>query len=327
MRRFWVHVLIPVTIAGSLAFLQRTGVAQTEEPIRPIPPKVGFDSDRAAIGERLFHDVRLSPGRQESCASCHPLDHGGMDGLPVAMRPDGSSHLRNTPTVFNAALNTTYNWDGVAHTLESHADRIIRKLMKISWNEVIARLRSDSDYTSAFRAFYKDGLTRANILDALATFERSIITPNCRFDRFLRGQQDTLTEREARGYQLFKRYGCITCHQGINVGGNLYQKFGVFKDMASHKAPIDLGRIRITNVPRDEEVFRVPSLRNVAVTAPYFHDGREPDLTKAVETMAKVQLGKALPHEHADLIVEFLRTLTGEFRGALLPACTMEVRP
>jgi cytochrome c peroxidase len=187
-------------------------------------------------------------------------------------------------------------------------------------------LRSDSGYVRAFSSSYKDGITRANVLNALTAFERSLVTPNCRFDRFQRGQLDALTQREIRGYQLFKRFGCITCHQGINIGGNLYQKFGVFEETAPGRN-LDPGRIRMTKVPRDQGVFRVPSLRNVAVTAPYFHDGREPDLTKAVETMGKVQLGRALPGEQVGLIVEFLRTLTGEFRGAPLAAPPPEAIP
>jgi cytochrome c peroxidase len=135
---------------------------------------------------------------------------------------------------------------------------------------------------------------------------------------FLRGSTQILTKREERGYQLFKRFGCVTCHQGINLGGNLFQKFGVFQDIADKATKKDPGRFRITNTARDHGVFRVPSLRNVAVTAPYFHDGSEPDLSKAVETMGKVQLGKELARDEIELIVEFLRTLTGEFRGASL---------
>jgi len=327
MQQLRIHVSIAVSVAAMLVqHLAQT--AQPSEPIVPIPAKIPGDAKRIAIGERLFHDDRMSKDRNESCATCHPLDKGGMDSLPVAKRPDGSKHLRNTPTVFNVGLSATYNWDGIENTLEAHADRIVQTLMKMTWVELIARLRADSAYVSSFEAAYEDGVTRANILDALAVFERSLLTPNSRFDRFLRNDHNAMTQRETRGYRLFKRYGCVTCHQGANMGGNLYQKFGVFEDVSKKNvAPLDRGRVRITNVPRDEYVFRVPSLRNVAVTAPYFHDGREQELSKAVETMGKVQLGKALAREDVDLIVEFLRTLTGEFRGSLVSAPSVEAKP
>jgi cytochrome c peroxidase len=320
MQRLPIHVLSSISVAAMLAqHLAQT--AQPSEPIVPIPLGIASDAKRAAIGERLFHDRRVSKDQNESCATCHPLKQGGMDSLPVAVRPDGSKHLRNTPTVFNVGLSAAYNWDGIANTLEAHADRIVQTLMKMTWVELIARLSADPAYVSSFKAAYEDGVTRPNILDALAVFEMSLLTPNSRFDRFLRNEHNAMTQRETRGYRLFKRYGCVTCHQGTNMGGNLYQKFGVFEDVAKRNVPpFDQGRIRITNVPRDEQVFRVPSLRNVAVTAPYFHDGREQELPKAVETMGKVQLGQALPREDVDLIVEFLRTLTGEFRGAVLSA-------
>jgi cytochrome c peroxidase len=317
-------VSISIITAVSLMLPAQADIARSPEPILPIPLTVSFDSERARIGERLFHDVRLSAGGRESCASCHPLDRGGMDGMPVAKRPDGSSHFRNTPTVFNAAFNATLNWDGVAHTLEAHTDRIIQGLMGLSWEELISRLRADIGYAAAFKASYEDGITRASVLDAIAVFERSLFTPGCRFDRFLRGELGALSPRERRGYDLFKRFGCITCHQGVNLGGNLFQKFGVFEDQLESKGRPDPGRIRVTNGARDRGVFRVPSLRNVAVTAPYFHDGREPELAGAVELMGKAQLGKALQRADIELIVDFLKTLTGEFKGRSLSSSNVE---
>jgi cytochrome c peroxidase len=153
---------------------------------------------------------------------------------------------------------------------------------------------------ASFAASYSDGLTPANILDALATYQRSLITPNARLDQYLRGQPQALTAEEQRGYQLFKAYGCVACHQGLNVGGNLYQKFGIFPDRvgsSSSGEDPDPGRARVTGLERDRGVFRVPSLRNVAQTAPYFHDGRAPTLEEAVDTMARVQLGRTLTRE------------------------------
>jgi cytochrome c peroxidase len=188
--------------------------------------------------------------------------------------------------------------------------------MNMTWPTLLAKLRADAGYVAAFRDAYPQGLAPVTVVDAIASFERSLLTPNARFDRYLRGERDALTEGEQAGYQLFKDYGCVSCHQGVNIGGNLHQKFGVFgKVTAGKDATVDLGRISITNVPRDREVFRVPGLRNVAVTAPYFHDGRASTLEDTVETMMKAQVGRTLTQEEVGLIVDFLRTLTGEYRG------------
>jgi cytochrome c peroxidase len=171
---------------------------------------------------------------------------------------------------------------------------------------------------TGFNTAYAAGLRPANVLDALASFERSLLTPDARFDRYLRGEPQALSAPEQQGYRLFKSYGCVACHQGVNIGGNLYQKFGVFEEPGGRESPaalIDFGRYAVTKVPRDRAVFRVPSLRNVAVTAPYFHDGREPALEGAVDTMARVQLGRTLTPEEIGLIVRFLQTLTGEYHG------------
>jgi cytochrome c peroxidase len=250
-------------------------------------------------------------------ATCHPLEHGGMDRQIRARTADGTPHARNTPTVFNVGLSAFFNWDGIADTLEAHAEIVLRNpsLMNITWSEVLARLGADEGYVSGFQAAYPDGLTRPNVLNALASFERSLETPDSRFDRYLRGERDALTGSERRGYQLFKSYGCVTCHQGINIGANMFQRFGVFPDPEIQHSDADLGRYRLTGGSRDRGVFRVPSLRNVAVTGPYFHDGRAASLEVAVDTMARVQLGRALRPEEIDLIVQFLNTLTGRYRG------------
>jgi len=251
---------------------------------------------------------------------CHPLQRGGMDGQSHARAANGTAFLRNTPTIFNVGLNAAFNWDGVANTLEAHAeiDLLHTSLMNTTWPELLAKLQADVDYVTPFNTAYAGGLTPANVLDALTSFERSLLTPNARFDRYLRGELQALTAAEQQGYRLFKSYGCVACHQGMNIGGNMYQKFGIFAapgGMGSPAAVVDLGRYFITKVPRDREVFRVPSLRNVAVTAPYFHDGRAPTLEGAVETMARVQLGRTITPEEIGLIVQFLHTLTGEYHG------------
>jgi len=303
--------------------------AALQEPIPPLPLSLALDPPRVALGARLFADVRLSHDNTRACITCHPLERGGMDGQPRAVAADGTRHLRNTPTVFNVGLNAVLNWDGSATTLEAHAERVLLHpdLMRTTWPELLAKLQADADYRSGFTTAYPEGLTRANVLDALASYERSLLTPNSRFDRYLRGEHRALTAPEQQGYRLFTAYGCVACHQGVNIGGNMYQKFGVFADPGGGDSPaaaVDLGRYAVTGVPRDRGVFRVPSLRNVAVTAPYFHDGRARTLVDAVGTMAKVQLGITLMPEEIGVLVQFLQTLTGEYQGrpVAMPAQT-----
>jgi cytochrome c peroxidase len=320
---------LPVGLALSAAFalgsLWSAAAAQLPEPIAPLPLAIAVDSARASIGERLFHDVRLARDNAQSCATCHPLDKGGAQPRRRASAATGERLPRNTPTIFNVGFNFSFNWDGAVNTLEAHAETVLLNpsVMNTTWPELLARLRADSEYVAAFRAAYGEHISRHNVLDALASFERSLVTPNSRFDRYLRGERDALTMEEQRGYQLFKSYGCVACHQGMNIGGNLFQKFGVFQ--APEIPPpadgaIDPGRYGVTKVARDREVFRVPSLRNVAATAPYFHDGRAETLEIAVDTMARIQLGRQLTHGEIGLIVQFLHTLTGEWRGEPLPA-------
>jgi cytochrome c peroxidase len=306
--------------AAPPSMLLEPPTAEAQEPITPIPLSLALDPQRVALGERLFHEVRLSHDNTRSCATCHPLEQGGMDGRPRALAANETFPLRNTPTIFNAGLNAAFNWDGIVDTLEAHAEMVLLSpnLMNTTWPELLAKLQADADYVTRFNTAYAGGLMPANVLDALVTFERSLLTPNARFDRYLRGELHELTVPEQQGYRLFKSYGCVACHQGMNIGGNMYQKFGIFAapDGMDSPAPIvDLGRYVVTKVPRDREVFRVPSLRNVAVTAPYFHDGREPTLEGAVETMARVQLGRIITPEEIGLIVQFLHTLTGEYHG------------
>jgi cytochrome c peroxidase len=223
------------------------------------------------------------------------------------------------------------NWDGSATTLEAHAERILLHpdLMRTTWPELLPKLQADANYRRDFTTAYPEGLTRATVLDALASYERSLLTPNSRFDRYLRGEHHALTAPEQQGYRLFTAYGCVACHQGVNIGGNMYQKFGVFVEPGGGDSPaavVDLGRYAVTGVPRDRGVFRVPSLRNVAVTAPYFHDGRARTLVDAVDTMAKVQLGMTLTPEEIGLLVQFLQSLTGDYGGrpVAMPAQTAQ---
>ena len=290
-----------------------------EEPITPIPRGVSLDADKVRLGEMLFHDVRLSHGDVLACASCHLLAEGGDDNRAHSRGSDGELSNFNAPTVFNAAQSFRLNWRGNFRTLEEQNEAVLldRHLMNTTWQALLPKLRNDETYREAFAAAYGSAPAPAQVLDALATFQRSLITPDARFDRYLRGERDAITPEEERGYQLFKDYGCVACHQGVNVGGNLFQRFGVFYDPFA-QWPIrtaDLGRFTITGEADDRFVFRVPSLRNVALTAPYFHDGRAETLEQAIEEMARSQLGRVLTEREIELIAAFLRTLTGEYRG------------
>lgn len=290
------------------------------EPIIPIPLETGLDPDKAALGRELFHDPVLSSDGSLSCASCHDLSRGGHDGRRSSLSTTRQPGVVNTPTVFNSALNFRLGWRGHFRTLEEQIDVILHKpdLMNTTWAELLPRLRARAAYADGFRRLYEDGLTRESVLDAIAVFQRSLLTPNARFDQYLRGREDALTEDEKRGYELFKGYGCVSCHQGINVGGNLFQKVGIFEDYFAARGNVtqaDLGRMLDTGVERDRYVFRVPGLRNVALTAPYFHDGSVGRLEDAVRKMGEIQLGINLMEEEVGLITRFLGTLTGEFDG------------
>lgn len=302
-----------------------SAVPNSDAPITPLPLAAALDAAKVRLGERLFNDVRLSGGNVVACASCHRLNEGGDDNRAHTAGADGEPLDFNAPTVFNAAQSFRLNWRGNYRSLEGQAEAVLldQRVMNTTWPELLAKLRADPGYAEAFAAIYGGGPEPAHVLDALATFQRSLLTPNARFDRYLRGERAALGADEERGYELFKTYGCIACHQGINVGGNLFQKFGIFEDPFAQGATVteaDLGRFAITGKEADRHVFRVPSLRNVGVTAPYFHDGRAPTLEEAVEAMARSQLGRALTDEEVDLIVAFLRTLTGEYQGRSLAA-------
>ncbi len=307
---------VRLAIFGVLAIIGAP--ASAGEPIAPIPMAVHPDPAKARLGERLFNDTRLSHHDRLACTSCHRLDKGGDDGRALSIGADGRPLDFNTPTVFNAALNFRLNWRGNFRSLEEQAEAALLdpRLMGTNWPELLAKLSADRTYRDAFHAAYGQPPARPLVLDALAAFERSLVTPRAPFDRYLRGEGDAIGPEEKRGYELFKSHGCVACHQGVNVGGNLFQRFGVFDNPVAVAPPTeaDLGRLALTGKAEDRSVFRVPGLRNVAETAPYFHDGRAATLEQAVTEMARTQLGRSLAPPEVDLIVRFLRTLSGEYR-------------
>lgn len=318
--------LILIIIVTFLSFLISVPVKAEiliNEPISPIPDiKIPYP-DRVELGRILFHDVRLSKGAQVSCASCHSMKMGGADGQIVSTGINSQKGAINSPTVFNSSLNFHQFWNGRSNNLLEQIDGPIAnpKEMGFSWKRVINILSKDSFYIHKFNQSYPDGLTITNIKNAIVSFEESLLTPNSSFDQYLKGNTFAISNKELAGYQLFKQYGCVSCHQGVAVGGNLFQKMGAFGDYFADRGNIteaDYGRFTVTKREADRFVFKVPSLRNVALTAPYFHDGTQRTLDEAVSVMMKYQLGRIPEKNDILLIVTFLKTLTGQYQGKLL---------
>jgi len=294
-----------------------------EEPLQPLPAIPKLNPGKVALGQKLFFDTRLSADNNLSCASCHDLATNGADHLAHSRGYNNIPLAVNTPSVFNSALNPWQFWDGRAHSLEEQIDFVIKSPSEManSWPVVIRRLKASPDYVREFSRLYAGGISRDNIRNAIATFERTLLTPGSRFDRWLLGDEQALDAKEKKGYRLFKDYGCATCHQGANIGGNLFQKIGIFADYFQHRdkiQPADYGRFNVSRREQDRYVFRVPSLRNVAVTAPYFHDGSVNTLHKAIQIIASYQLGRTIQDDDIQHIIAFLKTLTGKYKGRLL---------
>jgi cytochrome c peroxidase len=301
------------------AFAYSCAAAPLMEPIKPLPRSLQQDAARAAIGRLLFQDGRLSASGKESCSSCHDLAKGGADSRVYSIGFNGAPTTVNAPTVYNAALNFKQFWNGRADSLEAQIDSVVRNPVEMGsdWKNVTVKIAQDANYRRMFSGSYRDGVTSVNIQNALATYERTLITPDSRFDRYLRGDPNAISNAEKAGYVKFKQYGCIACHQGVNVGGNMFQKFGVMGDYFAQRGNptvSDMGRYLVTREEEDKHVFKVPSLRNVALTAPYFHDGSAKTLDAAVDVMFKYQLGRMASREDKAAIIEFLNTLTGELQ-------------
>ena len=294
--------------------------APLDEALKPLPAAPTLDPARVELGRQLFNEPRLSVNGTLSCASCHRLASGGADDKPFSLGFDGKPVEINTPSVFNASLNFKQFWNGRVDTLEAQVEQVVISPVEMGsdWKTVVQNLSAMPAYQTAFSQAYPDGVTAANVQNALATYERTLLTPNSRFDQYLLGNTEILTTQEKYGYQRFKDYGCIACHQGVNIGGNMFQKFGVMGDYfqtRGNPTQTDLGRYLVTQDEEDRNVFKVPSLRNVAVTAPYFHDASARTLEEAVDVMFKYQLGRNPSQEDKDLIIQFLKTLTGEWAG------------
>ncbi len=316
------RAMIPASPAP-LAELTPALEGEAAEPITPLPLSVQLDPKKVALGSRLFHEPRLSADGSISCASCHDLARAGVDRQPRSRGIGGREGNINAPTVYNSGFNFRQFWDGRAEALEDQVDGPLQHPdeMGATWLQALAFLDAEPAYRKDFAESYRDGVSAANVRDAIATFERSLVTPNSRFDRFLRGDAAALSDAERAGYKLFKQIGCTSCHQGVNLGGNSYQRLGVMEDYFAVRGKItgaDLGRFNITWREEDRYLFKVPSLRNIALTAPYLHDGSATTLQDVVAIMARYQLALKLDAEDVESIVAFLRTLTGEYQGRSL---------
>jgi len=299
------------------------GLGLGDQPIEPLPLLVDFDAARAALGEALFSEPRLSGDSKVACTDCHHEGHCLADDKPhssVSGRPDSPV---NSPTMYNVRFLYKLSWAGKFESLESHIDALMvnPKIMASSWEIATKHLSEVASYRQRFARVFRDGLTAKNVRLAVLDYERSLVTPNAPFDQYLRGDAQAVSPEVKQGFAIFKSYGCSSCHQGVAIGGNLFERFGVLQDFFAdrgHFDNADLGRFNVTQRDQDRFVFRVPSLRNVALTAPYFHDGSAATLEDAVTDMATYQLGRDLDEHDRSALVAFLRSLTGEYRGKSL---------
>jgi cytochrome c peroxidase len=308
-------VLCVACFVASAALAQNDLTSQAKQQFQPIP-----------AFPMLYFEPRLSASHAISCNSCHNLGLGGADAEPTSIGHRWQHGGRNAPTVLNAVFNKAQFWDGRAKDLEQQAGGPIVNPVEMGSPEthVAEQLKGIPGYHDYFaKAFPGQGdpVTLANVQKAIAVFEATLITPNAPFDRFLEGKADALSAKQQAGLALFMEKGCSSCHNGINVGGGMYAPFGVVeKPGAELLPPADKGRLMVTKTPSDEYVFKVPTLRNIALTAPYFHTGRSWDLRQAVAVMGTSQLGAQLTDDEVDEITAFLDSLTGEQPKVIYPA-------
>lgn len=299
-----------------------TGLAAPEfanEPVQPVMDSIPVDPVKVALGFKLYHDMRLSADNTVSCATCHPLDQAGMDGLQTSTGIYDQKGFINAPTVYNAALNTVGQfWDGRAKDLQAQAGGPPLDMLEMGsdWEQITGKLKEDQEMVRAFAALYPEGITEASITDAIAEFEKTLLTPDCPFDRYLKGDKNALSADELKGYELFKTNNCATCHVGVNFGGQSYEYMGIVADYFKDRGtPLhdnkDYGHFNLTRDSVDFQSFKTPTLRNVALTAPYLHDGTAATLQDATRIMLKYQTGKELSDADIELIVTFMKSLTG----------------
>ncbi len=288
----------------------------SQELITPIPLTIKYDKNKALLGQKLFNDTRLSKDDTISCANCHLLQDGGDDNMRYSFGVGGKIGDINSPTVLNAVFNFSQMRNGSAKDLKEQVRQPITNPveMNTTYKDIIAKLKKDKEYKTLFTKCYDSDITQANIDDALAQFQTALITPNSRFDKYLRGDNNILTQDEKDGYNLFKQNGCTACHNGVNIGGNLYQKIGIFSEYNHHDNDTkhEIGRYEVTKKEYDKHLVKVPTLRNIALTSPYLHNGSLNTLESTVKFMLKYQVGIKKDNNEINKIVKFLKTLTGD---------------
>jgi cytochrome c peroxidase len=311
-------IAIGITVSG-LA-LAGSASAAADEPISAIHPPQQINLGMVELGKKLYFDPRLSKSGFISCNSCHNLSMGGTDNLPTSIGDKWQQGPINAPTVLNSSLNVAQFWDGRAADLKAQAGGPIANPGEMGFTHTLAVgvLQSIPGYVREFKlVFGKDKIDIDEITAAIAEFEKTLVTPNSRFDQWLLGRKDALSTTELAGYKLFKESGCVACHNGEAVGGNSFQKMGVVEPY--HAKSSAEGRSAVTGKDADRFNFKVPTLRNVEMTYPYFHDGAANTLTEAVDIMGRLQLGRQFSAEENARIVAFLKTLTGDQPSFILP--------
>ncbi len=313
-----------LTLAGSVSM---ASAAESLPKEAPAPADNPTTEAKVELGQMLYHDPRLSSTGTVSCASCHNTMLGGEDNRPNSMGVNGQTGGRSAPTVWNAAFSKVQFWDGRAASLEDQAAGPVTNPIEMgmkSWDDVVVRLKSIEGYQQAFeQAFGKDSISKDNATKAIAAYERTLITPNSPYDKYVDGDKAALTEQQVRGMEKVAELGCTSCHSGPAFnGGGAFQRFpvntnGYFE--AQYHFKKDKGLAEVTKNEADAHLWKVPTLRNVALTAPYFHNGSVKTLDKAVTLMGKLQLGKDLSKEEVADIVAFLNALTGEFPKQKMP--------
>ncbi len=292
--------------------------------LHPVPPTMAVDARKVILGNKLFHDPRLSKDDTISCASCHDLAKGGTDQAAVATGVGGAKGPINSPTVYNSVFNFAQFWDGRAADLAEQADGPVNNPLEMAsnWDEATAKLVQDEALTAAFLAVYPEGYSKETCTDAIAEFEKTLVTPNSAFDKWLTGDKAAMDEAAVAGYHLFMDMRCANCHVGKALGGQSYELMGARKEyfagLDRELTEADDGRFNVTKDEYDRHRFKVPLLRNIALTFPYFHDAATSDLKEAVVIMAEYNSGEALSDEEAAQIVAFLEANTGEYQGKKL---------
>jgi cytochrome c peroxidase len=310
----------------SLSLLTVSAVNAADEPIQPVKPVQNVNLGMVELGKKLYFDPRLSKSGFISCNSCHNLSMGGTDNLKTSIGDHWQQGPINAPTVLNSSLNLAQFWDGRAADLKEQAGGPIANPGEMGFTHALAVnvLESIPEYAAEFKlVFGKDKISIDEVTDAIAEFEKTLVTPNSPFDQWLLGDEAALNQDELAGYKLFKESGCVACHNGEAVGGNSFQKMGVMEPYKAN-SPAE-GLSAVTGKDADRFKFKVPTLRNVEMTYPYFHDGEAETLTEAVDVMGRLQLGKKFSDQENAQIVAFLKSLTGDqpaFQMPILPPST-----